>query len=159
MISNINIQTSDPLDTDSAFGWVKIQCKVNDNNDVDSVYLHITKPDNSNKKVPMSALGNGIYYYKSFIDFSTCGNYNYFIWANDDNNNFETSKNFDFLMPPNWDINMDGVCNVYDLTLLSNMYGDKNINKPGWIREDIDNNGKIDFKDLVSISNHYGETW
>ena len=159
VISNINIQTSDPLDTDPAFGWVKIQCKVTDNTKVDSVYLHITKPDKSYNKVSMSTSGNGIYYYNSNIDFSTYGNHNYLIWANDNNNNFVMSKNFDFLMPPNWDVNKDGVCNVFDLTLISNVYGDKNINKPGWIREDVDNNGVIDVGDLICISNHHGETW
>jgi hypothetical protein len=157
VISNIGIQTSNPLDTDPAFGWVKIQCKVTDNIKVDSVYLHITKPDNSYNNVSMSTTGNGIYYYNSIVDFSSCGNYNYFIWAKDNNNNMVMSNVFDFSMPPNWDINTDGTCNVFDLISIANIYGDKNL--PGWIREDVDNNGAIEVMDLVLVSNHHGETW
>jgi hypothetical protein len=60
-------------------------------------------------------------------------------------------------MPPNWDINLDGDCLIFDLVLISNQYG--HTGTAGWIREDADNNGEIQVLDLVSVSNHYAETW
>ena len=60
-------------------------------------------------------------------------------------------------MPPNWDINKDGNCSIFDLILISNVYGDTG--GFGWIREDVDNNGTIEVIDLVHVSNHHGETW
>ena len=40
-----------------------------------------------------------------------------------------------------------------DLLLASDQYG-KN-GSPGWIREDIDNNGTVQVFDFVLLSNHY----
>ena len=60
-------------------------------------------------------------------------------------------------MPANWDINMDGSCNVLDLVLVSNVYG--NSGSSGWIRSDVDNNGQVAVLDLVLVSNMYGQVW
>jgi hypothetical protein len=60
-------------------------------------------------------------------------------------------------MLPNWDINNDGSCTVYDLILISTHYGATG--SLGWIREDVDNNGRIEVLDLVLASNHYGASW
>ena len=157
IISNINITTSNPLDTNPSFGWINISCEVTDNTGVNEVYLNNTKPDNSYKNSSMSSSGNDIYFYNSSIDFSTCGNYTYYVWANDTNDNSVISNIYVFFMPPNWDINKDGSCTVLDLILISNYYGYKN--SPGWIREDVDNNGTIEVIDLVFVSNHHGEFW
>ena len=157
IISNINITSSSPLDTNPSFGWINISGEVTDNTGINEVYLNITKPDDSHKNSSMSNSGNDIYYYNSSIDFSTCGNYTYYIWANDTNDNSVISNIYIFSMPPNWDINKDGSCTVFDLILISNYYGDKN--SPGWIREDVDNNGTIEVIDLVYVSNHHGEFW
>jgi len=157
VISDINVQTSDPLDTDPAFGWVNISCKVTDDIKVGSVYINILKPNSDYVNESMIGLGDDIYYYNSSIDFSTHGEYDYFIWANDTTENFEMSDTFVFSMPPNWDINMDGNCTILDLVLISNVYGDQD--SPGWIREDADNNGEIEVLDLVIVSNHHGESW
>ena len=46
---------------------------------------------------------------------------------------------------------------IFDLTLISNHYDEVGV--LGWIREDVDNNGKIEVLDLVFVSNHYDETW
>ena len=40
---------------------------------------------------------------------------------------------------------------------VSQKYNDEG--PPGWIREDVDNNGKVHFMDLVAISMHYNEEW
>jgi len=156
-ISNIAITTSSPLDTNSSFGWINITCDITDNIAVDEVSLNITNPDGSCNNVSMNAGAEDSYYYNSNTAFSTYGNYSYVIWANDTSNNYVTSSSYTISMPPNWDVNNDGDCNVYDLVLVSNHYNETGI--PGWIREDVDNNGQIKVIDLVLISEHYDETW
>ncbi len=156
-ISNITNTTSDPLDTNSSFGWVNITCDVTDNIAVDEVFLNITNPDGSYNNVSMSATGVSSYYSNSSTAFSVHGNYSYFIWANDTSGNADISSSYDFSMPPNWDVDMNGECKVFDLTLISNHYNETGT--PGWIREDVDNNGVIQILDFVFVSNHYNEVW
>jgi hypothetical protein len=156
-ISNVLITKSNPLDTDSSFGWVRIACDVTDNSGVDEVFLGITYPDESYVQVSMiSGAGNG-YYYQSSTMCSDYGDYSFVISASDISNNVGTSISYDFPMPPNWDIDMNGVCNLLDLTLISNRYNEEGQN--GWLREDIDNNGIIQVLDLAIIVSHYSETW
>ena len=157
LISNVNIITSEPLDTNPKYGWFNITCEVTDNIELDSVNFCLTKPNNSFLNVSMNSLGSNIYYYRSNVDFSTFGNYEYFIWANDTTNNYVMSEISIFSMPPNWDINEDGTCSINDLIEVANSYLD--IGPKGWIREDVDNNGIIELADLVTVSNHHGETW
>jgi len=156
-ISNIVTTTSSPLDTDSSYGWINITCTVTDNVAVDEVYLNITNPDGSYTNVSMNVGAGNTYYYNSSTTFSTYGNYSYFIWANDTINNAAISSNNDFSMSPNWDIDKDGDCDVFDYVLVSNHYG--KTGAPRWIREDVDNNGEIQVMDLVLVSGHYGESW
>jgi len=157
IISNIFNVTSDPLDTNSSFGWVNVSCDVTDNVAVDEVFINITNPDGSDFNVSMISGPSDSYYYNSSTAFSTFGNYSYFVWANDTSGNVGVSSIYDFSMPPNWDVDMNGVCKVYDLTLISNHY--EETGSPGWIREDVDNNGVVEVLDLVCVSNHYNETW
>ena len=44
-----------------------------------------------------------------------------------------------------------------DLLLASDQYG--KYGSPGWIREDIDNNGTVQVFDFVLLSNHYTISW
>jgi len=155
-ISNIVTTTSNPLDTDS-YGWINITCEVTDNVAVNKVYLNITNTDGSYTNVSMTSGTGNTYYYNSSTTFSTYGNYSYVIWANDTSNNDATSSSSTISMPPNWDVNNDGSCNVYDLVLVSNHYNETGTS--GWISEDVDNNGQIQVIDLVFISGHYDETW
>jgi hypothetical protein len=99
----------------------------------------------------------GLYYYQSTTAFSVVGNYSYTIRAVDTSNNVAISNPVVFSMPPNWDMNADGLNTVLDLVLISNQYGDSG--GSGWIREDVDNNGEIEVLDLVLISDHFGEGW
>ncbi len=156
-ISNVNIATSTPLDTDPAFGWVNISCQVVDNVVVTQVYLNITNPDESWNNISMSLAGLDDYYLNLSTAFSEVGNYSYLIWAVDNDFNSQSSTSSVFSMPPNYDVNMDGVQNVLDLVSVSNFYADTG--SLGWIREDVDNNGIIQVLDFVMISNHYGEVW
>lgn len=66
-------------------------------------------------------------------------------------------NNIVFSMPPNWDINIDGYCNILDLLHIAFHLGQSGQN--GWIREDFDKNGRIQILDLVLVSHHLGESW
>jgi len=156
-ISNIVITTSNQLDTDSAFGWINITCDVIDNDAVAEVHLNFTNPDGSWSNVSMNSFESDIYYYNSSTVFSQYGNFSYSVWVNDTSNSTNISSSYDFSMPPNWDIDMNGKCKIVDLTLISNHYNESGVF--GWIREDVDNNGEIQILDLVLVSNHYDETW
>jgi uncharacterized repeat protein (TIGR02543 family) len=156
-ISGVTRVTSDPLDTNPVYGWVNVSCTVTDNVAVSQVVLRIHNPSGSWNNVSMVTRTAGKYYYRSTTSFSTAGNYSYSIWAKDTSNNMNTSSNVAFSMPPNWDLNSDGYCMIFDLVLVSNHYGQSG--GIGWIREDADNNGEIQVLDLVFVSNHYGESW
>ena len=156
-ISGVARTTSNPLDTNPVYGWVNVSCTVTDNVAVSQVVLRIHNPGGSWNNVTMVTRTAGKYYYRSTTAFSTAGNYSYSIWAKDTSNNANTSSNVLFSMPPNWDLNSDGHCMIFDLVLVSNHYGQSGAH--GWIREDADNNGEIQVLDLVFVSNHYGESW
>jgi hypothetical protein len=153
-ISSITLTFSNPVDTQ--IGWENITSLVTDNNAVNEVILHLTDPFDSTTQLTMyNIAGTTIYYYNTTL--SQPGNYTYFIWANDLSDNFVTSTQFLFSLPPNWDIDNDGECSVFDLVLVSNRYGETG--DLGWIHEDIDNNGAIQVADFILLSNHYGESW
>jgi uncharacterized repeat protein (TIGR02543 family) len=156
-MSNIARTTSNPLDTDPSYGWVNVSCTITDNVGVSQVLLRIHNPSGTWNNVSMTAGSAGKYYYRTTTAFSTAGNYTYTIWTKDTSDNTNTSSTILFSMPPNWDINLDGDCLIFDLVLISNQYGQTGAN--GWIREDADNNGEVQVLDLVSVSNHYAETW
>jgi len=156
-ISGVTRTSSDPLDTDSSFGWVNVSCTVTDNVAVSQVLLRIHNPSGSWNNVTMVTRGGGVYYYRSSTAFATAGNYTYSIRASDGNSNSITSSTVAFSMPPNWDVNNDGRCSIMDLVLVSNHYGQSGSH--GWIREDVDNNGVITVLDLSLVSNHYGQVW
>jgi len=156
-VSSLASATSDPLDTDPVFGWVNVSCTVIDNVEVSQVVLLICNPDDSWNNVSMTLGISAEYYYLTSTGFSAFGNYTYLIYATDTSNNSYTSESVGFSMPPNWDINNDGRCNILDLVLVSNQYG--TTGNEGWIREDADNSGEIQVLDLVAVSNHFGEIW
>ena len=85
------------------------------------------------------------------------GNYTYSIWADDTSGNTDLSSTVAFSKSPNWDINNDGSCTVFDYVLISNYYG--STGTQGWIREDVDNNGQIQVFDMVVLSGYYGINW
>jgi len=156
-ISYVDMAASNPLDTNPSFGWINISCDVTGSVTINDVVLKIKNPDGSYNHVSMIAGAEDSYYYNSSTAFSNYGNYSYFIWADNINNNIGISSSYTISMPPNWDVDMNGECNIYDLTLLSNHYGETGV--AGWIREDIDNNGGIEIFDFVFVSNHFTESW
>ena len=156
VISNVNVVHSSPIDTQNGFGWENFICTVTDNVEVDGVFINITCSGGTTTNVSMVKIGDTNQYHYNTI-LSQHGNYTYFIWANDTSSNADISSDSDLSIPPNWDINNDGVCDTYDKILISSHYGETSV--PGWIREDIDNNGQIQVLDIVLSSLHYGETW
>ena len=156
-VSNIVLTYSDPMDTDPAFGWVNISCTVTDNIAIDTVTLNISNPDSSHTELPMTHLSGAVYYCNSSTAFSNHGNYTYMIYAWDPTTNEGTSPIQSFSMLPNWDIDGDGECDAFDLNLVSLQYG--KTGTPGWIREDVSNDGAITVLDLVLVSNYYGTVW
>lgn len=156
-ISNISVVTSNPFDTNPSYGWVNISCMVTDNIEVSQVNLRIHNPDGSWNNVTMTKKSSGKYYYRTTTDFSSGGNYSHTIRAKDTSNNTVISPNLLLLIPPNWDMNNDGSCNILDLVLISNQFSLTGYS--GWIREDVDNNGLINVLDMSLSSNHFGENW
>jgi uncharacterized repeat protein (TIGR02543 family) len=156
-ISGITRTTSSPLDTNPSYGWVNVSCTITDNVGVSQVLLRIHNPSGSWNNVTMTTGSSNKYYYRTTTAFSNPGNYTYTIWTKDARNNTNISSTVTFSMPPNWDVDLDGDCLIFDLVLISNQYGHTGAN--GWIREDADNNGEIQVLDLVAVSNHYAETW
>ena len=156
-ITGVTRTTSSPLDTSPTYGWVNVSCTVSDNVGVSSVTVRIRTPAGSWNNVSMTPGAAGVYYYRSTTAFSTLGNYSYSIRAVDSSNNQATSSTVLFSMPPNWDMNQDGVVTVLDLVMVSNHFSQSGSN--GWIREDVDNNGDIESLDLVLVGNHFGEEW
>jgi len=137
VISNILRAESDPLDTEASFGWINITATVTSDSGVNIVMCDVSLPNGSNTNVSMIQIGSNTYYHNTSTIFSTHGSHSYFIWANDTYGNATISSSYDFSMSPNWDIT----------------------GSPGWIREDVDNNGIIDVFDFVQVSQHYFETW
>ena len=155
VISDLVITNSYPLDTMLSFGWENISCNVTDNVEVDQVCVNIIFPDDTISNISMTKLTDSYYFHN--LSLSQYGNYSYYIWTQDTSGNSEISDIYYFSLPPNWDINLDGVINIVDHVLVSNRY--EETNDPGWIREDIDNDGEVLVIDLVQVSNHYGEIW
>jgi len=155
-ISAVGLVRSPVFDTEVGFGWENISGTVTDNVAVDAVFLRVVYPDSTMTNGSMAYIVGGDVYYVN-TTLGDYGNYSYSLWANDTSGNTVTSVSYAFSMPPNWDVNNDGGCNVFDLVLISNHYGETGT--AGWIREDVDNNGQIQVFDLVLLSGHYGASW
>jgi hypothetical protein len=159
-IFNLNLINSSPLDTDPLFGWINISCSATDNMQVNEMHINITKPDNSYHNLSMSKINPSIYYFNSSALFSIHGTYDYRIWANDSSGNKNSSVSEIFIMPPNYEINLDGnrEINILDLNMIALVFGDDEFTA-GDIREDVTNDGVVDILDLNIVAYHFGESW
>jgi hypothetical protein len=154
-ISSIVLTNSTPKDTNPPYCWENITVTVTDDVGVSQVRINITYPDLHTENISMINAGGGVYYYNT--TFTGVGTYSYLIWANDTTNVSKTSGSNSYKKPPNWDVNMDGFCNIWDVGLLSSQWGQTGT--PGWIREDVNNNGQVDIWDVGLLSAHWGEYW
>ncbi len=155
-ISNIDLETSFPLDTAEAFHWANITCRLSHIENIQKVSLNISNPDGSWDDVTMSSIGQDFYYNTTLLLLGY-GNYSYSISVYDNLGDSDTSSVILFSKPPNWDVNNDGRCSVMDLVQISNKYWLTGLN--GWVSEDIDNNGIINVLDLSIASIHQGTIW
>jgi len=150
-ITNVVLTASDPLDTKHDFGWENVSCIVTDDVAVDTVKLVLDTTE-----YPMQYSGADTYYFNTTLMFG--GIYDYYIWANDTNENIIESTPYIFHLPPNWDVDIiDDVIPIradfWDLVETVKYYGDTGSN--GWIRADVDNNGEIDFWDITWIVRYF----
>ena len=62
--------------------------------------------------------------------------------------------NTTFFIYSQYDLNLDKVVGLPDIILVAGRYGQ--FGAPGWIKEDINQNGRIDIIDIVLIAWHWG---
>jgi hypothetical protein len=83
--------------------------------------------------------------------------YTFTVQATDSTGDIATQQLSITVTCPRWDINVDGVCNYLDLTLLGIYYGQSGT--PGWIPEDINQDGVVNYLDLTELGIYYGDSW
>jgi hypothetical protein len=154
-MSNIVLTNSTPKDTNPIFGWENITVDVTDDVAVSQVRINITYPDMHTENISMISVGEDGYYYNSTL--TDVGSYSYFIWGIDTTNVIKTSGINAYTKAPNWDINMDGICNILDVSQISSYW--LHVGTPGWIRADINNNGEVNIVDVSAISAYWLHTW
>jgi hypothetical protein len=58
---------------------------------------------------------------------------------------------------PFWDINGDHICDIGDLVVLGQRWGQTGT--PGWITQDFNNDGVINVGDIVKMGTFWGQSW
>lgn len=156
-ISDVVLIASEPLDTEPGFGWENVSCTVTDDIGVHIVKIIITYPYGTILEHTMTnILSTNVYYYDT--TFTVAGYYMYSIWANNTEGNTATSSYQIFVLPMNEDVDIDGCITEADLIFplpppLGGWYG-----PPGWMREDVNNNGHFpDLDDILQIIICYGQ--
>ena len=155
-IKDVVMTNSTPIDTDPVFGWEKVTCNVIDaGSGVNDVKLVVTYPNASIVNFAMIKNGNTYSYETTFTD---AGDYTYHIWANDTNGHIAVpSPEQTFVLPENWDMNDDRVCDISDLRMVALQFGETGL--AGWIREDYNNDGVCDISDLRMVALQFGATY
>jgi hypothetical protein len=148
-ILNVIVTTSTPIDT--IIGWENFTCTVTDGlSGVDEVYIYIQ----SVQYLMQQTGSTSTYYYNWTLNY---GNRTYYIKAFDNAGNSKQSDPTIISIPPNWDVIVDGVCNINDVVQISNTW--LQVGTPGWIRADINNDGVVNILDVSAISVHWLEVW
>jgi hypothetical protein len=143
-VTTMYLNNSAVLDT--LIGWNNVSGIVFENFNLSTCQLNILEPDGSWNNVSFMDQ----YYNTTFSG----GDYSYHVYVEDEAGHTNFSDIYQFSMPENWDVKVDGVINVLDLVYVAQKY---NILGPfnGWIREDVDNNGEVKILDLVLVSQYY----
>jgi len=153
-ITNIQIRKSTPIDV--TIGWENITCTTTDNIAVEEVtFILVNKNYQTTTYTMIKKTGTNTYY--TNLSIKQAGNYSYHISAEDTSDNEASTTTYKLSLPPNWDINSDGKYTVLDIVLISTRYGQTG--NPGWIREDVNNNGVINMLDLTYSSDYYNDCW
>jgi len=58
---------------------------------------------------------------------------------------------------PRWDVNEDGIVNIWDLTKVAAHYGEET--EPPYPRWDVNEDGIVNIWDLTKVAAHYGEEY
>lgn len=90
-ITNIT-DTPDPQVNDS---YVNITCTITENNTIDTVMVNITHPNATTTNTSMNQYGETNTYYHNDT-YTNLGNYTYYIWVNDTDNNTNKTSNYTF---------------------------------------------------------------
>jgi len=69
----------------------------------------------------------------------------------------ENSTTWSFTVLPRWDVNEDGVVNIWDLTKIAAHYGE--ITEEPYPRWDVNEDGVVNIWDLTKVAAHYGENY
>lgn len=154
ILESTDCALSDPVDTQASIGWCNVSCTVIDDN-LDCVNLVVTDPDSMVTNTSMVAGDDGLFYLN--MSGFTHGSYSYYVFVADECGNQIGSTEDSFIIPPNWDVSMDGTVSVFDLLLISNQFDETG--SSGWIREDVDNNGIVQLADIITVSNYYSQAW
>jgi hypothetical protein len=153
-IRNVCCISSTPKDTNPSFGWVNISCDFICDNiaeaSVDFIY-----PDDTTYSFPLNEQDND--QWSVNISFTQTGFYSYRIRIKDTDQLVNTTDFYMYDLPPNYEINNDGIISVIDLLLVSNHM--QETGAPGWIREDVNNNGIVSLADINTVALHYGSIW
>jgi general secretion pathway protein D len=148
-ISFFTWRHSQPLDSHS--NWYNLSCDVTDDRGVHFVNLTLLSPQTDNQyDYQMHKSGNHYYYN---VSLNEAGGWWYNITATDISGNPSYIQGV-IVVTPNVDINEDGVVNLLDIIRVANHYGE--IGAPGWIKEDVDNNGKVQVLDMSWVSSNWG---
>lgn len=59
---------------------------------------------------------------------------------------------------PNWDVNQDGVVDLYDLVLVGQWFN-RTVTSDSIPNPDVDRNGYVNVNDLVKVAQHFGESY
>jgi hypothetical protein len=108
----------------------------------------------------MTQIGtSNTYYLNTSTIFISGGNYTYTVWSDDLTGHESSSSTTNFLMPPNYEIDLfgDGNINILDLNLLALQFGTGVT--PGSNRQDVTNDGIIDILDLNLVAYWFGTNW
>lgn len=153
-VADITVEYSTAKDI--LIGWENISCSVTDVSIIEAVTITFTLPNGSYYNDSLAQVTGADTYFLN-TTFQQSGNYTFSIRAVE-SNGFETVSDIQTIsLAPNWDVNEEGICNLADITIISEYYGQ--MGSEGWIRADVDNNGEIQVLDFVASSNHYGEGW
>jgi hypothetical protein len=153
-IQDVSIEFSDPLDTNPLYGWYQISCDIDDD-DIDASYLEVVRPDGTIINESMNQISSSTFSYQ--LTTFGHGTYQYHVYVVDAQGYTASSSTYSFIIPPNWDVNMDGYASVLDFTCISNKLGSHG--PGGFIREDVNNNGLVSISDIVGVSNYYHQYW
>jgi hypothetical protein len=95
--------------------------------------------------------------YQWITDYSSAGTHTIGVTVSDGNSQTSQTHTVTILdVHPRWDVNMDGVVNILDITLVGQNYGSTYSNSlPRW---DVNQDGIVNVQDLSIVAARFGET-